>query len=205
MRRRRFRGPIDRLTSGLPQPWRTLIDWGLTIGIAVAVVFLLKAYVVNPYRIPSSSMEPTFHCAVPGAGCEASRSDRVIANRFIYHFEEPERGDIVVFDTPSRAESACGIGGVFVKRIVGLPDEEIAQAGGVVYIDGRPLKELYLQPERAGGRDFARVAIPDDQYFMMGDNRRQSCDSRNWGTVPRENLIGPVFLIYWPVDRLDFR
>ena len=203
--RKRFRGPIDRVTSRLPQPWRTVVDWGLTIGIAVAAVLLIKAFVVNPYRIPSSSMEPTFHCAAPGIGCEANRSDRVLASRFIYHFRDPKRGDIVVFNTPSRAESECGIGGVFVKRIIGTPGEEISQEGGTVFINGAPLEESYLQGRRAGGQSFSRVSIPDDQYFMMGDNRRQSCDSRNWGTVKRDNLIGPVFIVYWPLNRLGFR
>ncbi|MFQ5425985.1 MAG: signal peptidase I [Gaiellales bacterium] len=201
----RFGNPIDRLSRRLPQPWRSIVDWGLTIAIAVGAVLLIKAFVVNPYRIPSASMEPTFHCAAPGLGCEGSRSDRVIANRFIYHFKDPERGDIVVFDTPKRAEQACGIGGVFVKRIVGLPGETIAQEGGAVFINGTALDEPYLEPGRAGRDSFAPISIGAGEYFMMGDNRSQSCDSRNWGTVPRDNLIGSVFFVYWPVDRIGFR
>ena len=80
-----MRGPIDRLTGGLPPPWRTVVDWLLTIAIAVGAVLAIKQWVVNPYRIPSSSMEPTLHCAEPGDGCTARFSDRVLANRFIYH------------------------------------------------------------------------------------------------------------------------
>ena len=86
-----MRNPIDFLTHGLPRQWRILIDWAITILGAVAIVLAIKAYVVNPYRIPSSSMEPTLHCARPGSGCEARFSDRVLANRFIYHFRDPER------------------------------------------------------------------------------------------------------------------
>ena len=79
-----------------------IVDWVVTIIGAVAIVLLVKAYVVNPYRIPSSSMEPTLHCAQPASGCEARFSDRVLANRFIYHLRDPRRGEIVVFDTPRR-------------------------------------------------------------------------------------------------------
>ena len=80
--------------------WRVFIDWAVTIGIALVVVFALEAEVAKPYRIPTSSMEPTLHCAKPGAWCEASHSDRVIVNRLAYHFESPQRGQIVVFHAP---------------------------------------------------------------------------------------------------------
>ena len=102
---------------------RVTIDWAVTIIGAIAIVLAIKAWVVNPYRIPSSSMEPTLHCARPNSGCEARFSDRVLANRFIYHLREPARGDIVVFKTPKAAEAKCGAGGTFVKRLVGLPGE----------------------------------------------------------------------------------
>ena len=95
-----MKGPLDRLTGSLPSPWDTIVDWVVTIAIAVAAVLVIKEWVVNPYRIPSSSMEPTLHCAAPGVGCQAGASDRVLANRFIYRFRDPERGDIVVFETP---------------------------------------------------------------------------------------------------------
>ena len=102
-----MRNPIDFLTHGMPRQWRIAIDWAVTILGAVAIVLAIKAYVVNPYRIPSSSMEPTLHCARPGNGCEARFSDRVLANRFIYHFRDPKRGEIVVFKTPPAAQVAC--------------------------------------------------------------------------------------------------
>src|SRR5437763_15136369 len=99
---------------------RVALDWVVTVFSAVAIVLAVKAWVVNPYRIPSPSMEPTLHCARPAFGCEASRSDRVLANRFIYHFRDPRRGEIVVFHAPKAAETNC-IGGIFLKRIIGLP------------------------------------------------------------------------------------
>src|SRR6185369_15734388 len=107
--------PIDRLFPNLPHSWRVAIDWVVTIAGAIAIVLAIKAWIVNPYRIPSSSMEPTLHCARPGQGCEARLSDRVLANRFIYHFRDPKRGEIVVFNTPPAAQEMCGASGTFVK------------------------------------------------------------------------------------------
>src|SRR4051812_42172992 len=100
-----MRNPIVRLTSGLPRPVQVVVDWVATIVVAVAIVVVVKSLIVNPYRIPSSSMEPTLHCARPGNGCLSRSSDRVLANRFIYHFRDPHRGDIVVFETPPAARA----------------------------------------------------------------------------------------------------
>ena len=197
-------GPLDRLTSALPAPWDTIVDWVVTITIAVAAVLAIKAWVVNPYRIPSSSMEPTLHCAEPEPGCQADASDRVLANRFIYRFRDPERGDIVVFETPQRAIVRCGAGGTFVKRLVGTPGDRIAMTEGVLQVDGQPVDEPYVNGGPKG-RDFPERTLGPDEYFMMGDNRGQSCDSREWGPVSREDLIGPVFAVYWPVTRLGLR
>ena len=200
-----MRGPIDRLTAGLPGHWRTAADWVITIVVAVGAVLAIKQWVVNPYRIPSSSMEPTLHCAEPADGCQSRFSDRVLANRFIYHLRDPERGDIVVFETPPAARERCGAGGTFVKRLIGLPGEVISERKGTVYIDGKPLKEPYLKPDQRDQQDYRAQKIATGHYFMMGDNRTQSCDSRVWGAVPRDNLIGEVFAVYWPPQRIGFR
>ena len=207
--RRHSRNPVDRLTRRLPDPLRVIVDWVVTIVGAVAIVLLVKAYVVNPYRIPSSSMEPTLHCAQPASGCEARFSDRVLANRFIFHLRDPRRGEIVVFETPDAARVKCGAGGTFVKRIVGLPGETVEvrlQRGeGYVYINGRKLDEPYVQDGRRAVREFGPAKVPKNGYFMMGDNRSSSCDSRDWGSVPRGNLIGKVFATYWPPNRISLR
>jgi signal peptidase I len=197
-------GPLDRLTSALPAPWDTIADWAITITIAVVAVLAIKAWVVNPYRIPSSSMEPTLHCASPEPGCQADSSDRVLANRFIYRFRDPERGDIVVFNTPESAVARCGAGGTFVKRLVGLPGDRIGMKRGVLRVNGQPVDEPYVNGG-SRGRDFAVRTLGADEYFMMGDNRGQSCDSREWGPVSRDDLIGPVFAVYWPLTRLGLR
>jgi signal peptidase I len=204
------RGPIERLFPNLSHRSRVVLDWVLTIVAAVLIVLAVKAWVVNPYRIPSPSMEPTLHCARPEPLCEADRSDRVLANRFIYHFRDPRRGEIVVFRAPKAAEADC-IGGIFVKRIIGLPGDVWAERNGFTYINGRRLREPYLQPKRRDSqtKTLADIPpagtlkrIPGGMYLMEGDNRAHSCDSRVWGLVPRENIIGKVFLTYWPLGRI---
>jgi signal peptidase I len=198
--------PVTRATRNLPRGWRLAIDWIVTIVGAIAIVLAIKAWVVNPYRIPSSSMEPTLHCARPGSGCEARFSDRVLANRFIYHFRKPHRGDIIVFKTPPQAVQRCGAGGTFVKRLIALPGETWEEKNGYIYINGNKLIEPYVKPDRLDtATSYPPRKIPKGMYFMMGDNRTQSCDSREWGPVPRKNLIGEVFAVYWPPNRIGFR
>jgi signal peptidase I len=213
------RDPLGRLFPDLPHGVRVVLDWLLTIAGAVAIVLALKAWVVNPYRIPSSSMEPTLHCAKPAPGCEADFSDRVLANRFIYHFRDPKRGEIIVFNTPPEAAARCGEGGTFVKRLIGLPGERVKEDDkGFIWIlpPGAPpnadawsrLAEPYISASRrlADVAHFGKTwTVPQGEYFFMGDNRAESCDSREWGSVPRGNLIGEVFFVYWPPNRLGFR
>jgi signal peptidase I len=197
------RNPIERL--GLPHAWTVALDWFVTIVGAVAIVLAIKAWIVNPYRIPTSSMEPRLHCARPGPGCLARFSDRVLANRFVYHFRDPKRGDIIVFKTPPKAAQHCPPAGTFVKRIVALPGENWEQRDGDVYINGRKLIEPYIPKDRQDFQTYPRRKIGPNAYFVMGDNRTQSCDSRVWGTVPRGNIIGEVFATYWPPNRISFR
>jgi len=150
-------------------------------------------------------MEPTLQCARPAAGCDGTFSDRVIANRLAYRFRDPHRGDIVVFNAPPAAKQQCSEGGTFVKRIVGLPGEVVSERLGYVYINGKPLKEPYVDSRRRDSITRTWSRVPPNEYFMMGDNRAASCDSRMWGPVPRKNLIGPVLLTYWPLNRISFR
>ncbi len=197
---------LDRAQSRIPQPWRTIVDWLVTIAIAVAFVLAFQAEVAKPYRIPTSSMEPTLHCAEPGAFCEGRFSDRVIANRLAYRFRDPERGEIVVFKSPETAERCGGSGGsTFVKRIVALPSERVSERDGIIYIDGERLIEPYVDRSRRGRETANWQRVAPDHYFVLGDNRMHSCDSRTWGTVPRRNLIGPVMLTYWPPSGISFR
>jgi len=188
----------------LPRPLRIAVDWLATLGIAAGIVLVLETEVAKPYRIPSSSMEPTLHCAAPAPGCLGTSSDRVVAAKVVYDFRSPERGDVVVFKAPAAAKAQCQEGGTFVKRIVGLPGEVVSERRGVVFIDGRRLVEPYIDPSRRDRMTRTWPRDPAHAYFVMGDNRAASCDSREWGTVPRGNLIGPVVATYWPLGRIGF-
>jgi signal peptidase I len=213
----RSRDPLARLFPGLPRGVRVTLDWILTIVGAILIVLALKEWVVNPYRIPSSSMEPTLNCArgPTEPGCLGSSSDRVLACRICLDFRAPSRGDIVVFNTPTEAALKCGEGGTFVKRVIGLPGETVQETdNGFIRVRGPTsktwvqLKEPYLssQARLADTAHFGQTwHVRPDGYFMMGDNRSQSCDSRTWGSVPRNKLIGTVFFVYWPPDRIGFR
>ncbi len=121
---------LDRAQSRIPQPWRTILDWSITIAVAITAVLAFQAEVAKPYRIPSPSMEPTLHCAKPVDSCQGRFSDRVIANRLAYAFGDPKRGQIVVFHSPLAAQR-CGLGdggSPFVKRLIGLPGERVSAA-----------------------------------------------------------------------------
>jgi signal peptidase I len=193
--------PLEPLLRRLPEGWRSTVEWFATIVLAVGAVLVVKVEVANPYRIPSPSMEPTLHCARPALGCMGAHSDRVVANRFIYRFRDPRRGEIVVFNTPARAQELCGQGGVFVKRLIGLPGDLVSTRSGVVSVNGKRLAEPYVQGSHED-RTTRQWRVPDGSYFMMGDNRDLSCDSRTWGPVSRNALIGPVVVTYWPPRRI---
>lgn len=164
--------------------------------VSVAVLGLLKAY-----RVPASSMEPALRCGGAGLGCTNEQSDRVIAFRYLFR-KEPGRGDIVAFETPERAQIDCGAGGTFIKRVIALPGETWEMRNGFVYIDGERLNETYVREDRRDVDTRPPERIPVDSYLVMGDNRAQSCDSRVWGSLPRDNLIARVVLRYHPFDRL---
>jgi len=176
------------------------------LAIAASIVFVAGCGTdqdTRKYRVPSSSMEPTLHCARPGLGCEASQMDFVAAHP--YGSRKPTRGDLVVFRTPALAKLKCGAGGVYIKRLIGLPGERWAEKAGFIFIDGRRLAEPYVRPARRDMQTLAGGPIPADSYLLLGDNRASSCDSRIWGLVPRANLIGWVFEIKRGSNRIHIR
>ena len=168
-----MRNPIDHLTEGLPHGWRVTIDWLVTILGAIAIVLAIKAWVVNPYRIPSSSMEPTLHCARPDTGCEARFSDRVLACRFCYRLWSPKRDDIIVFHTPPLAERAVRRRR-HVRQAADRPARRDLGGARRVRLHQRQEARRAVRASR-DRRDCADDRADQDpesgHYFMMGDNR----------------------------------
>ena len=154
----------------------------------------------HTYRVPGSAMEPTIHCAKPNIGCRRSADDRIVTQ--LIGARGLKRGDIVVFNTPRQAAIKCGEGGIFVKRVIGLGGETVYEdTQGFIEIDGKRLIEPYVS-EAARGLDTGHFHqtwhVPRGKYFVAGDNRSESCDSRQWGSVPAQNVIGPVIKIVHP-------
>ncbi|OCL27057.1 signal peptidase I [Orenia metallireducens] len=154
-----------------------------SIIVALLISFFIITFVVQAFYIPSGSMLPTLK---PG--------DRIFANKFIYRFREPKRQEIIVFKWPVNPKRR------FIKRLIGLPGDEVKIVEGQVYINDKPLEEDYTL-ERSY-TDFPEVKVPKGHYFMLGDNRNNSEDSRFWGFVPRKNILGKAFVIFWPLDRM---
>jgi signal peptidase I len=158
--------------------------------VALAAAFLLRAFVVQPYYIPSGSMYPTLHVG-----------DKVLVNKLSYDFHSIHRGDVVVFKKPPD-DDAPGITDL-IKRVIGLPGETISAQDGSVYIDGRKLAEPWL-PKNDPTGNFGPVTIKKGYLFVMGDNRGNSADSRVIGPVAENLVVGRAFIRVWPLDRLGF-
>ncbi len=165
------------------------VDSGL---VAVLLVFcILRPFVIQAFYIPSGSMESTLQI-----------NDRILVNKFIYYFREPRFGDIVVFRAPPSVSETKKD---FIKRVIGLPGDRIAVRNNDLYRNGQPVREPYVKDKlyryvfpRVGGE----YVVPEDTVFVMGDNRNDSNDSHKWGPLPRENVLGKAFCIFWPPYRL---
>jgi signal peptidase I len=172
----------------------------------VGAALLAVGVTSKVYRIPSASMEPTLHCSrdEPFPGCTGDEADRIAVSRVLYRFRDPKRGDVVAYRVPSLGARRCGVdeGTTFLHRIVGLPGERVAVVRGVAVVNGRRLDEPYVSTNLRVGAMPTR-ALAHDEYIVLGDNRAQSCDSRAWGELPRDRIIGPRIATYWPLGRLS--
>jgi signal peptidase I len=205
-------GRGNELDSAAAASWMRIVTslrrrrrWLITVGVVVSVGSLFASRAgFSGYRVSSSSMEPTLHCA-GGPFCERLDADEVLASSGIYSLRPIHREDIVVFHPPKRRELR-GVEeiDVEVKRVVGLPGEEIEERRGYVYIDGRRLHEPYVKKMFRGHRSFPRRRVASDAYFLLGDNRIASMDSRDFGPIDRSEIVGKVVFIIRPAARAGF-
>ncbi len=166
---------------------KEIFEWAKVIILAIAIAFILNNYVIVNAQVPTGSMENT-----------VMTKDRIFAFRLAYLFEDPQRGDIVVFPFPDDEKVN------YLKRIIGLPGDTIEIKNGKVYINNskKPLEEDYLKETPTGS--FGPYKVPEDSYFMMGDNRNISEDSRFWNNpyVKKEKILGKAIIRYYPSIKL---
>ena len=162
---------------------RVIFDWAPTIALSLIFALVLRTYAFASFYIPSGSMENTMHVG-----------DLFFTENISYRVlnQEPRRGDIVVFEHPDDGKTV-------IKRVIGLPGDRVEVRDGVVLINDSALDEDYISEQPF--RDYGPVTVPEDGYFVMGDNRNNSIDSRYWGVLPRENLKGRAALVFWPPAR----
>jgi signal peptidase I len=165
-----------------------LFDWGETIVVAFVLALVIRAFFIQVFWIPSSSMEPTLDI-----------NDRVVVNKVSYHFREPRRQEIIVFRQVAPPGSPKRD---IIKRVMGLPGEKLGIRNGIVHINGEAVEETH--PMNRDYADFGPIVVPPDAYFVMGDNRPASADSRYWGFLPKANVIGPAFVRIWPLTKFGF-
>jgi signal peptidase I len=169
---------------------RRLLEWPLLIVFALLSAYLIRAYMVQTFYIPSGSMHETL-----------LEGDRVLVNKVSYHMHDVSRGDVVVFrrppDFPVEDED-------LIKRVVGLPGETVEARGGQIYVDGRPLAEPYVERRCNGTQEFPAVKVPAGDLWVMGDNRCNSSDSRVFGPISEDLLVGRAFVLAWPLARLSW-
>lgn len=173
-------------TTGKDNFWKEVFSWVRIIVGAFIVAFLLSNFVIVNARVPSGSMISTIN-----------ENDKVIGFRLAYLFSDPERGDIVMFDSPVEDK-------IYIKRIIGLPGETVEIRDNTVYINGQRLGEDYVKNEWTNSPGTKTYEVPKGCYFMMGDNRNASADSRVWGVVKEDAIIAKAIFRYYPsIDMLD--
>ncbi|WP_017318127.1 signal peptidase I [Mastigocladopsis repens] len=195
--------------SSRPQPNNSwLAELSRTIVLSIVLALGIRTFVAEARWIPSGSMEPTLH-----GSPNQWEADKIIVDKLSYKFSNPQRGNIVVF-SPTEELQKEQYQDAFIKRVIGLPGEKVQLKDGKVYINNKPLQEdKYLSAEQRTIIDVCTsgqqppflsqpVTIPPNSYLVLGDNRNSSYDSRCWGVVPRENIIGRAIVRFWPLNHL---
>ena len=168
-------------TPGFSSDWRF---WGRDLLFALGIALVVILFFYQPVKVEGNSMAPWL-----------SDQERIFINKFVYKFEDIQRGDIVVFWYPLDPSKS------FIKRVVGLPGETVEISRGRVFINGQYMPEPYVPATFADDQNAGTVRVPPGSYFVLGDHRISSNDSRSWGTVDRKYIYGKAVFAYWPVSR----
>jgi len=175
---------IDPVSPSLIKEFR---GWIKDILLAVVIAVLMVVFLYQPVKVEGTSMQP-----------ELIDQERIFVNKFVYHFEEIHRGDIVVFWYPKDPSKS------FIKRVIGVPGDVVSVNNGQVFINSNLLEEKYVPRGYQDLESFPPTRVNEDHYYVLGDHRNASNDSRSWGLVPRKYIYGKAVFRYWPVEKAGF-
>ena len=174
-------GPEPSQGSGL----NALHSWARDLFFSFIVLFFIILFLYQPVKVEGGSMEPSLE-----------DQERIFINKLVYHWESIERDDIIVFRYPRDPHKS------FIKRVIGLPGDRIRISYGRLYVNGRQVEEPYVPLQFEDSRSYPETVIPPDAYFVLGDHRSMSNDSRDFGPVPRNYIYGKAVFGYWPMDKM---
>jgi signal peptidase I len=169
------------------QIWRALWELVHDLSVAVLFCFFLITFVAQAFRVQGTSMLPLLE-----------DGERIIVNKFVYRFQPIDRGDVVVFWYPKDPSVS------FIKRVVGVPGDVVELRSGLLYVNSRRVQEQYLRPQFNDGESHSPVEVSKGYYYVLGDHRNSSNDSRNWGEVPEKYIYGKAFFRFWPLTKSGF-
>ncbi len=177
--------PDAPATPPEPSAARAAFSWlrDLTLSVVIAIVIILFLY--QPVRVEGTSMMPSL-----------VNEERIFINKFVYRFSDIERGDTVVFQFPGDLSKS------YIKRVIGMPGDRVVIDHGKVIVNGKALPEPYVPQEMRDENSYPEITVGQDSYYVLGDHRNSSNDSRSWGTVKRGYIYGKAVFVYWPLDRL---
>jgi signal peptidase I len=177
------KGDLPPVYSALREIWGWLKD----ILLAVVIAILMVVFLYQPVKVEGTSMQP-----------QLDDQERIFVNKFIYRFEDIHRGDVVVFYYPKDTSKS------FIKRVVGVPGDTILIKNGQVILNGQKMEESYVLSYFQDMDSYPAIRVKEGQYYVLGDHRNASNDSRSWGLVPRENIFGKAVFCYWPYEKARF-
>lgn len=182
--------PLPPVAPAQPSPptashAKAAFSWLRDLALSVVIAIVVILFLYQPVKVEGTSMMPSL-----------VNQERIFINKFIYRFSDIQRGDTVVFQFPQDPSKS------YIKRVIGMPGDTIVVDHGMVIVNGKPLDEPYVEENYRDNHSYPAVTVSADSYYVLGDHRNSSNDSRNWGFVQRGYIYGKAVFVYWPLDRL---